>query len=79
MLSDFIILCCCAWCWWYWGASVVPRVGPVVGGKLPVPAAGPAVLPEAMAGAISFRPKFNKLLETLLIFSGAALALALKG
>lgn len=88
MLSDFIILCCCAWwwwwwCWWWWwwwycGASAVLRMGTAGGGKLPPLAGGPTALPEAIAGAISFRPKFSKLLETLLMFSGAALALALE-
>lgn len=48
------------------------------GGKLLPPAGAPTAPPEAIAGAMSFRPKFSKLLETLLMFSGAALALALK-
>lgn len=48
------------------------------GGKLLPPAGVPTAPPEAMAGAMSFRPKFSKLLETLLMFSGAALALALR-
>lgn len=53
-------------------------MGTAGGGKLLPLAGAPAAPPEAMAGAISFRPKFSKLLETLLMFSGAALALALK-
>lgn len=48
------------------------------GGKLLPPAGVPTAPPEAMAGAMSFRPKFSKLLETLLMFRGAALALALR-
>lgn len=86
MLSDFIILCCCDWWWWWcccwccwcWGASTVLLLGIEEGGKLLPPAGVPTAPPEAMAGAMSFRPKFNKLLETLLMFRGAALALALK-
>lgn len=86
MLSDFIILCCCDWwwwwycwwCWWCWGASTVLLLCIEEGGKLLPPAGVPIAPPEAMAGAMSFRPKFNKLLETLLIFRGAALALALR-
>lgn len=86
MLSDFIILCCCDWWWWWccwwccwgWGASTVLLVGTEEGGKLLPPAGVPTAPPEAMAGAMSFRPKFSKLLETLLMFRGAALALALR-
>lgn len=54
------------------------RMATAGAGKLPPLAGGPTALPEAIAGAISFRPKFSKLLETLLMFSGAALALALE-
>lgn len=83
MLSDFIILCCwtwCWWCWWWWcwGGSTALLPGTVWGGQPPPPAGAPAAPPEAMAGAMSFRPKFSKLLETLLMLSGAALALALE-
>lgn len=48
------------------------------GGKLLPPAGVPTAPPEAMAGAMSFRPKFSKLLETLFMFRGVALALALR-
>ena len=82
MLSDFIILCCCAWCWWCWwwcwGASMALLMGIAGGRQLLPPAEAPTAPPEAIAGAMSFRPKLSKLLETLLMLSGAALALALK-
>lgn len=43
-----------------------------------LPATGRVALLEVIAGDISLRPKFNKLLETLFMFRGATFALILK-